>query len=260
MKVHPFLLIVVIAVSACQQKNSSDKNLSIAVPDLKSENVKGSVQKIEAETYLIDSATGKQGKLDSRSTETYNEKGYETAYTFFSAKDSSTMVYHYDHDSSGFITTMSTTKNNKPFSSMQIQVDSAGHYTLAKSFDSTGKIDAYYDTIESNIYGEVLSAKGHHPDSTLKMTFTNHYDSVFYVGGESKDSVGKLTYSSTVKLNDKKDPEQMQETSVTKDSTTKTSTTYRYDNQDNQGNWTQQTITENGKPKKIVKRTITYQP
>ncbi|HEX5151796.1 MAG TPA: hypothetical protein VFW07_10115 [Parafilimonas sp.] len=48
------------------------------------------------------------------------------------------------------------------------------------------------------------------------------------------------------------------ETNVTKDSTTKTNTTFAYDTWDDQGNRIQQTTTENGKPKKIIKRIITY--
>jgi hypothetical protein len=49
------------------------------------------------------------------------------------------------------------------------------------------------------------------------------------------------------------------EKTTTKDSTTNKITKYRYDSYDDKGNWTQRTETdENGKPVKIVKRTITY--
>jgi len=116
----------------------------------------------------------------------------------------------------------------------------------------------FYDDIVMNDHGQVLSATGHHPDSSLKMTFKNNFDSIYYVGGESKDSVGKVTYSSTVKLDDKRNVVETNEMNVTKDSTTKTNTTFAYDKLDDKGNWTQQTITENGKPKKIVTRVITY--
>ncbi|HEX5151797.1 MAG TPA: hypothetical protein VFW07_10120 [Parafilimonas sp.] len=54
-----------------------------------------------------------------------------------------------------------------------------------------------------NEYGQVLPATGHHPDSSLKMTFKNNFDIIYYVGGESKGSVGKVTYSSTIKPDDK---------------------------------------------------------
>ncbi len=193
-----------------------------SIPDNESENLKGKVQQLETDTYLVDSATGKMGKLESKSVEMYDDNGYTTSYSYFTTKDSATMLYKYGHDVNGFMTSMATTKNDKPFSSMKVVVDSLGNYTLATSYDSTGKVDVFYDSITANKFGQVLSGKGHHADSSLKMTFVNNYDSVYYVGGESKDSVGKLTYSAIIKLNDKNDPQQTDETSVTKDSTTKT--------------------------------------
>ena len=257
MKVFMIFTGIAILASACHQ-NSASSDTHQAATDLLGENLKGQVMQIETETYLADSATGAMGKLDNKSTEKYNDSGYTVSYGSYTANDSATTLTAYDHNANGFITAITTTKNGKPMSSMKISVDSAGNFTAATSFDSMDKEDVYYDSISSNSFGQVLAAKGHHADSTLKMTFTNHFDSVYYVGGESKDSVGKLVYSSSIKLNDKKDPEEMKETNVTKDSTTKTTTGYTYNTWDKQGNWTQQTTMENGHPKKIVKRTITY--
>ena len=97
------------------------------------------------------------------------------------------------------------------------------------------------------------------------MSFENTFDSVYYTGNVSKDSTGKVTYSAKYTLNDKRDPEKLEETVVTtdpktkKDSTKNTVTTYTYDGWDSHGNWTQQTsVNEKGKPFKIVKRVITY--
>ncbi|MEP6682249.1 MAG: hypothetical protein ABJA35_03275 [Parafilimonas sp.] len=251
---------IAIMAVACNQKPSSEKNSPRPVPDALAENVKGKVAQIETNTYLVDSTTGAKGKLESKSIEKFDDSGYTVYYSNFTSKDSATNVTDYTHDANGFVTDITTTKNGNPLSSMKIMVDSMGKYTVATLFDSTGKEDVFYDDITSNDFAQVLGAKGHHPDSTLKMTFTNNFDSIYYVGGESKDSVGKLTYSSTIKLNDKKDPEQMDESSVAKDSTTKTTTTYAYNTWDNSGNWTQQTVTENSKPKKIIERIITYKP
>jgi hypothetical protein len=85
------------------------------------------------------------------------------------------------------------------------------------------------------------------------------------VGDVSKDSVGKITYTSKLVLNDKKDAAKVDETIITtdpktkKESTKNTITTYTYDGWDDHGNWTQQTtFNEKGKPTKIVKRIITY--
>ena len=223
-----FITVLSVLASSCHETSANGKTHT-AVSDWLTENLKGKVQQIETEIYLVDSATGKAGKLDSKSTEWFDDSGYTVYYSSYTANDSATSVTTYNHDGNRFLTTLQTTKNSKPLSSMQIVMDSAGNYTLATSFDSVGKTDVFYDSIHANDYGQVLSAKGHHPDSTLKMTFVNKYDSVFYVGGESKDSVGKLTYSSTLTLNDKRDVKHMDEKVVTKDSTTETATDYLYD-------------------------------
>ena len=259
MRISTFIAgIAVIAISCNQKPSSSQTNTHMPAADLKSENLKGKVQQLETDTYLIDSATGKMGKLESKTIEMYNDDGYTASFSNYNAKDSSTTLTNYDHDANGYVTGITTTKNGKPLSSMKISVDSTGKYTLATSFDSTGKEDVFYNDIASNDFGEILGATAHHADSSLKMTFTNKFDSIYYTGGESKDSVGKLTYSVTVQLNDKKDPAQMDETNVAKDSTTKTNTIYAYETWDDHGNWTQQNISENNKPKKIVKRIISY--
>ena len=91
------------------------------------------------------------------------------------------------------------------------------------------------------------------------MSFHNDFDSIYFAGGNSKDSIGKLTYSSKVTLNDKKDQAKLDETTVTKGVSKNTVTTCKYDGWDKQGNWTQQTsFNEKGNPIKILKRMITY--
>jgi hypothetical protein len=258
MRLLPCIAVIGLIASACNQNSgSSSENKHMPVADVKAENLKGKISQVETETYLVDSATGKMGKLESKSIEKYNDDGYTVSYSNYTAKDSATTLNTYDIDAKGYFRGVKTTKNDKPLSSMAALVDS-GKYTLATSYDSAGKVDVFYDDIVTNDYGQVASATGHHADSSLKMTFQNNFDSIYYVGGESKDSVGKVTYSSMIKLDDKRNPTQTDETTVTKDSTTKKSTTYAYDSWDNNGNWTQQTATENGKPAKIIKRTITY--
>jgi hypothetical protein len=260
MKRITLLACIAMAAIACNQLSSatSTNKMHKPIPDIISDNVKGKVQQIVTETYLIDSVTGKMGKLESKGTEIYDDNGYATSFINYTANDSATTVTKLERDANGYTTGVNSTKNDKPLSSMKIEVDSMGKYTLATSFDSLGKVDVYYDEITTNDFGQVTGAKGHHADSSLKMSFTNDFDSVYYSGGESKDSVGKITYTSKVQLNEKKDPAQIDETNVVKDSTTKTTTVYAYDKWDAQGNWTQQTTTQNGKPKKIIVRTITY--
>jgi hypothetical protein len=247
---------IALTVISCNQKTSSSATKPVS--DILVENLKGNVQEVETNTYLIDSATGQKGKLESTNIEKYDDNGYTNYYSSYTPKDSTTYVTTSEHNANGYFTSQTVTKNGKPLSSLKVDVDSSGKYLLAISYDSTGKEDAFYDSLISNEFGQILSAKGHHPDSTLKMTFSNNFDSIYYVGGENKDSVGKLTYSSSVKLNDKKDAEQVDETTVTKDSTTNKNTAFTYKASDNNSNWILQTVAEDGKPKKIVERTITY--
>jgi len=251
-------------MTACNQKQSAS-SVSYAVNDLANENLKGDITQVETDSYIIDS-TGKTGPLDEKNIEKFDSSGYTASYISMNGKDSIKSQGKFQHNATGFLTDMQTTgaKDEKK-SSMIIEYDSAGKYSLAKSYDSTGKMDVYYKDITSNKFGEFTGAKGYHPDSTLKMSFNNNYDSIYFIGGDAKDSVGKLTYSSTVKLNDKKDVAKLDETIITmdpktkKDSTKNTSTTYTYDGWDSHGNWTQQTsFNEKGKPTKIVKRVISY--
>ena len=258
MKLFTVLAGTALIAAACNQNPApSTDTTKKPVPDALAENLKGKIEQVEIETYLIDSATGQMGKLDSKTVEKYNDDGYAISYSNYNAKDSSTTVNTYDIDADGYFNGMKTTKNDKPLSSMTVVLDS-GKYISATELDSAGKVNTIYDEIVINDYGQVVSATGHHADSSLKMSFKNNFDSVYYIGGESKDSVGKITFSSTIKLDDKRNPVKTDETTVTKDSTTNKSTTYAYDSWDSNGNWTQQTITENGKPAKIVKRAITY--
>jgi hypothetical protein len=264
MRITLFTSAIVLLMTACNQ-NQSASSVSNAATDVSSENLKGNVTQVETASYIIDS-TGKTGPLDEKTIEKFDSSGYTVSFVSMNAKDSIKFQTKYQHTATGFLTDMQSTgaKDEKKFS-MVIDYDSTGKYKLAKSYDSTGKMDVYYTDITSNNLGMVTGAKGYHPDSTLKLTFSNDYDSVYFLGNNSKDSVGKETYASKVKLNDKKDMAEFNETTVTtdpktkKDSTTHKVTTYTYDGLDSNGNWTQQTsLNEKGKPVKIVKRIITY--
>ena len=119
----------------------------------------------------------------------------------------------------------------------------------------------YY--ITENEFGEVLTGTEYHPpDNTLKSSFVNNYDKMYYyIGGVGKDSTGKRNFSipTNVKLNDKGDPIEQTTTTVMKDSTKTETLTYKYDSSDDKGNWTQRTeYNEKGKPSKIVKRSYTF--
>ncbi|HXL55245.1 MAG TPA: hypothetical protein VN958_03245 [Chitinophagaceae bacterium] len=239
---------------ACNQKNKSSMPT-----DLAQENLKGKVQEVETESYTADSL-GKIGAIDSCCTyiEQLDKDGYTNKYITKDGKGNVKSEQSFVHDENGMMKEMTTMANGKKTSSLKLELKD-GKYVLATSFDSTGKMDSYYSNITQNENGQVTGATQYKPDSTLKMSFTNAFDKMYYSGGTSKDSTGKLTYSSTIKLNDKNDQDQLTETTVNKDSSKTTVTTYKYDTWDDQGNWTQQTsYNDKGKIAKVIKRKITY--
>jgi hypothetical protein len=264
MRANLLPLILIVSVLSCNQKPTATETPK-AVNDWTGENLRGNPSQVETDTYKIDS-TGKLGPLDEKSIEKFDSNGYTISVVTMNGKDSIKSQMSFVHEPDGYMTSMETTgaKNEKK-SSLTIQYDSPGKYSGAKSYDSTGKMDVYYTDLTSNGFGQVTSGKGYHSDSVLKMTFVNEFDSVYYVGGSSKDSLGKTTYTGKQTLNDKKDVAKSEEMTVTtdpktkKDSTKTTITTYTYDGWDSHGNWTQQTsINEKGKPTKVVKRMIVY--
>ena len=242
---------------ACNQQ--TEKKL-LQMPDLEQQNLKGKIRQVETDNYAADS-TGTIGAMDTccNSAEEYDDNGYSIRYITKDAKGNIKTEQSFTHNDAGLFTGMTTMTDNKKTSSLTVELDKDQKYHVVRSLDSMDKMDSYYDEIVTNEFGEVTSAKQHHPDSSLKSSFTNNFEKQFYVGGESKDSTGKVTYSSSVKLNDKNDQEQVTETTVDKDSTKTTVTTYKYDGWDEQGNWTQRTTYDDkGKPTKITKRIITY--
>jgi hypothetical protein len=255
---------LVFSIISCNQKPPA-ADVPKAVNDWAGENLKGNLTQVESDTYKIDS-TGKVGPLDEKTIEKFDSSGYTISVVTSNGKDSVKSQMSFVHEADGFMTSMETTgARNEKKSSLTVQYDGPGKYSGAKSYDSTGKMDVYYADLTSNSFGQVTGGKGYHPDSTLKLSFVNEFDSIYYVGGSSKDSVGKTTYTGKQTLNDKKDMVKLEEMTVTtdpktkKDSTKTTITTYTYDGWDSHGNWTQQTsMNEKGKPTKVVKRIILY--
>jgi hypothetical protein len=255
MKKFSFLLMAtVIAFSCSESKKEAAKN-----SDWLADNLSGKVKQLTDSTYKTDS-TGKAGELDSCcvvSTK-YDEKGYASAYTSVDKAGTDREESSFTHDDKGLFTGQKSTKNGKPISSLTVKNEN-GKYSVAQSFDSTNKMDFYYTDITANDYDRLTGFKQYKPDSTLKMSLTNTYDKLLLKESIAKDSAGKETYSSILKLDDKNNLIESTTKEVTKDSTINKTTKYRYDSFDDKGNWTQRIEMDgNGKPVKIVKRTITY--
>lgn len=224
------------------------------------DNLKGKVEQSIDTTYKADS-TGKIGEQDSCCviTQKYDKIGYGTENISDNKNGTENYETAFTHDDKGNVKSVKTTKNGKLLTLISIQVDKDGKYSGAQSYDSINKMDSYYTDLTSNDYGQLTSFKQFKPDSTLKMSVASTFDKQLFTGNSVKDSSGKETYSSKIKLDDKNNVIENATKEVTKDSTINKTTKYRYDSFDDKGNRTQRTeMDENGKPVKIVKRTITY--
>ena len=220
------------------------------------QNLKGKVQEIDETTTNIDS-TGKS-KVDSTvSVNIFDEKGYQTqSYTKDSAGKHIT-EQTLKHNPDGTFAEVSSTKNGKPVSRLVTEVKD-GKYVGGKNYDSTGKQDSYYDSLKTNEYGIVYSGIQHFMSGKVKSSFDMKYDGAKFTGGTAKDSTGKITYTGSVKNNDKGDPSEETSTTDEKGVSKTEVVTYKYV-LDDKGNWTQRTtVNDKGKDTKIVKRTITY--
>ena len=254
-KISILSMAVLVAFSCNQKKQELPKNSDVLV-----DNLKGHVEQTTDTDYKVDSS-GKIGEQDSCCivTAKYDEKGYITGYNSdnkVGIKKEETTFSHYDN---GAMKDIKNFKSGNLSSSISIQIDKDGKYSGAEEHDSLNKMKFYYTGFSQNDYGQLTDLKKYNADSTLSATMSNNFDKQIYTGGETKDSVGKITFSSTVKLDDKKNVIESDTKNVTKDSTTHKVTKYKYDSFDDKDNWTQRTeMNENSKPVKITKRTITY--
>jgi len=240
--------------------NSTEiKSASLAKnSDITQQNLKEQVKQYEEISYTVDS-TG-AGKKDSlMNINGFDEKGYQ-AKSF--TKDSSGKIHTEQtvtHGENGVFKEMITMSDGKQTFKLVTEYDKDGKYTGGKSYDSTGKQDSYYTDLATNEYGIVYAGKQHFMDGRIKSTWDNKFNGPIYVSGTSTDSTGKMSYTRSVKVNDKGDPIEEIATTREKDSTKTEKMTYKYDSYDDKGNWTQRTTyNEKGKPSKIIKRTFTY--
>ncbi len=248
-------LIIAFSFSCNQKKQEYAKNA-----DVLSDNLNGNVQQTVATDYKADS-TGKMGEQDSCCVVTtkYDEKGYITEFDNNDKSGANKEIETFTHYDNGAMKDLKNTKNGNPVSSITVLTDSVGNYTMAKEYDSANKLKFYYTDISQNEYGQLTGMKKYNADSSLSGSMVSNFNKSIFTGNEGKDSVGKVIFSSSVKLDDKNNVVERDSKNVMKDSTVNKVVKYKYDSSDGQGNWTQRTeLDENGKPVKITKREITY--
>ena len=230
--------------------------------DWNADNLKGMVKTLEIMTYTPDS-TGAIDKPDSCCSDVqhYDEQGYFTSFesktTAGIVSTSGTATRYPDGRMKEFI----NMKHGKQQGRFSIELDEKGQYAHAIGYDSNNVMDIYYTDITDNDFGAITGAVAHHPDSSIKESFKSVYQGPIMESSTTTDSLGKTKSTFMITLNDKLDREKTIYTNHGKDSTTTEVETFTYETYDDQGNWTQRTTYDkDGKPKKVVKRTITYYP
>ncbi len=246
--------------AACNNSNDKSAETKVKYSDLANDNLKGNIEAIEETPYQVDSA-GKAGAMDSCCIEVtqFDENGNSVKFTSKDSKGTLKNESVFTRHETGLWTGSADTKDGKSSGSMKVTVDDKGQYTLAQTTDSTGKLDKYYTHITQNEYGQVLSWKQYDKDSVYRSEGTSTYNKNLFQNFTSKDSVGKMTSSNSVKYNDKGEQIENSRTNVIKDSTTVKLIKYTYESHDENGNWAQRTEWDDkGKAKKIIKRAYTY--
>ena len=258
MKQSLLFILLVALISACNNSAKVESTSMAKNSDVTQQNLKGKVKQLEETSYTIDSA-GVNKRDSLMNTSEFDDKGYQSK---FFTKDSTGKI-HTDqtitHGENGVFKEIVSIVDGKQTFKLTTEYDKNGKYTGGKSYDSTGKQDSYYTDLSTNEYGIVYAGKQHFMDGRVKSTWDQKFDGVVYLGGTSTDSTGKVSYSGSVKANDKGDPVEEISTTREKDSTKTEKMTYKYDSYDELGNWTQRTTyNEKEKPSKIVKRVFTY--
>jgi len=262
MKRYLFYFSLALFIYSCGNQatqNNAESDASLNNTDLLQMNIKGKVQTMTESSYTADS-TGNTDKVDSVSSEySFDEKGYLQKQ---SSKDLSGVVTdenNYSRNDKGSLTELSTTKKGKLTFRLVTDIGQDGlTYTGGKTFDSTGKQDSYYKDLKTNEYGIVYAGKQYKMDSSIKNEWDMKFDKANFIGGSSKDSTGKTSYTGSVVLNEKGDPAEETSTTWDKDSTKTEKFTYTYDKTDEKGNWIQRTVVKDNKPSKVLKRVFVY--
>lgn len=229
--------------------------------DLFFDNLKGDVEQIKAIPYTVDSQ-GNIGTADSCcvSILAYDKKGYRTLDVSEDAlgKGRAGQVYTKRY-SNGKPKEIQFMANGKVVSTLVGTLSKDGNYDITWIYDKEGKRISFYAAVETNKYGKIISMKSFKPDSTLQQTIVNNYQEQIWVGGSVKDSNGRETFSTVVKLNENLMPREVVQTQLLNGQPSVTRTMYVYDRFDEHGNWIQRReLDEKGQVRKLVKQEIRY--
>jgi len=225
--------------------------------DLIQQNLHGRVQHLEETTF--DTGSAGNNKMIAIRIVDFDKDGYATKYIDKDATGKIVMNETAIHYSNGAIKEFLNAVDGKQISKMSIDIDKDGNYSAVKTFDSANRQDSYYSDIRENDSGIIYAAQQHFINGKLESGFDLKYDKANIVEGIYTDSLGKVSYSFTSKLNERGDAMDKVSTTFKDDAPQKEIITYRYDSYDAAGNWLRQTTYNNkNQPIQIVKRKCLY--
>ncbi|MFZ9387590.1 MAG: hypothetical protein ACO25B_06885 [Chitinophagaceae bacterium] len=259
MKKPLFIVAALVFFASCKDKKDKEAMEPAKYSDIAAENLKGDIVSYTETPYQTDSA-GVAGDMDSCciSMAEFDNNGYIIRSTSKNSKGEVTQSSTYTRHPNGLWKGAENTKDGKTTGGMETELDDKGNYTVARETDSTGKMSIYYTDITTNEYGNVTHWKQYDQDSVFRQEGMSTYDKTRQLSFELKDSTGKVKSSSASKYNDKGEMTENSYTTTSGDTTKTTVTMYTYESYDDMGNWTQRTSWEDGKAKKVVKRTYEY--
>lgn len=248
------LIIPLLAFMACNDQPSQEVTTNIKKSDWGFGNVRGNLETIESKTVDFDST----GKADdsTQSFGVYDRAGNLVKETI-NDNSGDTTIGEVTYYGNGFGKEEKTIVNGVV--QVRLTIDSVikGQHTAAQFWDSAGKQLGYCDVIY-NEFGQVTWGKTFDMDGKLQFGWEFKIDGRYTIGSSRTDSTGKVVSQGTIKRNDKNDPAEAQYTTTEEGVTTTRKYTYTYDNYDDKGNWTQQSIYRNGRLRSVTKRAITY--
>jgi hypothetical protein len=237
---------------------SCSNNQSIKyLTDLEQANIRGHVMKLITETYQVDSLSLNMS-LESLTIEVYNDLGNTISDTTKNFSEKNEVVNFLYFNNNGSLSSLSTFENGKLQSKMLLKYND-DKCMLVSIFDSNNKLKTSYRNISQTKYGLLSSLNSYDAKGKLIMSYVNEYDGICQISAIAKDSNGIIVSKVAIRLTDKKYPENIIETTYTKDSVFKNYRSYKYEKWDSAGNWIEQKVyDEKGRNIRLIKRAFSY--
>lgn len=263
MKRHAIFLLPLLAIACASpepEQTTEETEVVMARNNWQNEHLKGEVKTITETPYKTD-ADGALGEMDSCCIEVreYDNNGYHVKTTEKNSTGEVTAVNVIEHTETGKFVSSTWTQNGKQVWQRKVTRGDDGKVTSAYDTDSTMQVTNYYESEVMNEFDQPVKGKSFLPDSSFEGTWSWKYTDGLRTGRGWIDKNGVQLVDRTGEVNEMGWLSKVVDTRTDDEGvTTTTVETYTYDSFDEMGNWTQCTLSENGTPVKIMKRTYTY--